>query len=206
MLVRAVVLLALLVFAPAAAAAERCSRLGGPTVAENARVKVVRIAGEENPRVVGCAKRTGRRTVLDRGTVEHIAARDVRVAGRFAALDSGFLVDRGTFDVNAGVAVWDVEAGRERAAWTAFVPNLADRPAHRVELGSLVVSPRGSAAFTLDDEADGVARVHRLVLGGERGRHRVLDAGPGLGARSLGRDGTTVRWRRGGAARSAYLR
>ena len=204
MLRLSVVVLGLLVLAPPAPAAERCGRLGGPAVAENARVKVVRIAEEENPRVIGCSKRTGRRTVLDRGTVEHVVARTVRVAGRFAALDSGFFSDRGTSDVNAGIAVWDVEAGRQRASWTAFVPNLPDRPAHQVELGSLVVSPRGSAAFTLDDEADGVARVHRLTLR-RTGRHRVLDPGPGVDARSLRRDGTRVRWRRGGATRSASL-
>ncbi len=191
----------LAVLAPPAAAADRCPARRGSVVAENARLKVVRFSAEDG-RVVGCAKRTGRRTTLDVGTVESLAARTVRVAGRFAVLDSEFFTDRGTGDVNAGISIWDVEAGRRRAAWAAFLVNLPERPAHVVELGSLVLSPGGSAAFTLDDEADGVARVHRLTV---RDRHRVLDEGPGVAARSLRRDGTRVRWRRDGAVRTAYL-
>ncbi len=200
-----VALLVLLIVAPTASAARRCSPLGGPTVAENARVTVARIAGDEG-RIVACAKRTGRRTAVDVADPEHPLARTVRVAGRFVALDSELSTDRYSGDARSGVTVWDVEIGRRRAAWSAFVLNRPERPAHTPRVGSLVLSRLGSVAFAIDDEAGGVARVHRLTLGGQDGGHRVLDRGPGVDARSVRRDGKRVLWRRDGGVRSAHLR
>jgi hypothetical protein len=111
--------------------------------------------------------------------------------------------DRYTGDAHLGIEVWDAEAGRKRTTWQGFIPNLQLRPVHPWDFGAVVLSPRGSVAFTVDDVVDDVVRVHRVTLDG---RHRVLDDSPDVAARSLRRDGTRVRWRRGGVARSASLR
>jgi hypothetical protein len=189
----AICLLAAAALAPATAVAKPqgkpCAVRGSATVAQSPQVRVYE-RGNDNHVLVGCNRRSGRRTVLaswyscDCSIGDEIAPQ-VWLAGRHVAVNRYSCSPIDPMSPCTGtMEVTDLRTGRVRYSADAggFI--------------GLVIKPNGSVAFVLGQQ---------LIRIDTRGT-ALLDQGPGIDSGSLAVNRTRVYWLHDNIPQSASLR
>ena len=199
--------------APPAAAAPRCHRTPPQlpprvTVVQTEQVRVYRRGPEGEREFFACARRTGRTIKLGEENLDTGFA-GFRAAGRYVAYREEYAM-RCCGDAHVTVRLLDAVRPRIAHSWSYALyghPGSGDAVL-RMRGQKLLAS--GAYAFMIgayeaSDDTDAFgAPVYDVVVASPK-RAEVVDTGPDIEPRSFSATRTTVRWRRGGRARSAPM-
>ena len=185
--------------------APHCTLPGARTIAANRHVRVFSARVRAWREVFGCRRSANRAFAIGDagGECQNYDLVDAAVvSGELVALNIRSCSLTSSFSVVKLVSLRD---GRVRFG-SAPLSTAAPDGSYDA-FGAIVVTPAGRLAWVALRVAGGTvvdAEVRRRVRGSQRAA-TVLDRGAGIDPRSLRRRGARVRWRSGGALRSASL-
>lgn len=187
----------------------RCELPRGARILEKNRQAVIYLAGSRRRTVVGCFRRTGRRTVLVRrssvdGFYQFVDTYRL-LRGRHVAIET---VGYGRDVPDYLLIVTDLKTGNNRftAPSDGEMPADANAPVRRPTIGRAVIDGDGGTAWTVTNYGVEPVRteVYALAETGPTGKV-LLDAGPEVDLDSIRLAYGRLTWFSGGELRAALM-